>query len=212
MHAADPGGKLARNAGKAHGHGEKGGSGEDEGDHRRCAHRAHEGGKEAFAVKRPGQPGKDKREDHAQRGRFRRRGQPGVDAADDGDDEQGDRRQEFQRHKPFPPAWSFLFSGHALRMQKRPENDIAHEQHHQHQPGKDAGDEQPCDGLISGDTIDDQDNGGRNEQPQRAGSGQGADAHERMIAAFLKFRDGHAADGGRGGRGRAGNGGEYGAA
>ena len=88
-------------------------------------------------------------------------------------------------------------------MTQRPHNDIARKQPCQHQARQDPGNEQLGDRHISGNAVDDHDNGRRYEQTQRARTRQGADHNVIGIAALLQLRQGHFADRGAGGRTRS---------
>ena len=88
-----------------------------------------------------------------------------------------------------------------FRVEPGVQHDAAHEQGHQHQAGKDAGDEQPGDRHVGGHAVNDHDDRRRDHDAQGAGAGERAQNHLFVVAAFEQLGHGHAADGDRrGGR------------
>ena len=79
----------------------------------------------------------------------------------------------------------FCQPAESVRMKQRPADGIGHEQAGQHEAGQHAGDEQLGDRDVGGDAIHDHDDGRRNQQAERAGTGQRADGDAVRIAAAL---------------------------
>ena len=85
---------VRRQAGEAHGEGEERGAHEDEGDHRRGAHGAHEAGPEALEREGPLDERQRQGADDAQRRRLGRRGDAGIDRAQHRHDQQQDGQKK----------------------------------------------------------------------------------------------------------------------
>src|SRR5690606_1022477 len=187
-------------------------AGQDQGDHAIQPCRAHERVLEDRPAERTLHRREDERADHADGGGFRGRRETGVDGSQHDGDQYDDRNQVPRPVDFLGEAQAFVGLRDPARMQQGPDRDIAHEQAGQHQARQDAGNEQLGNGGVGRHAIDDHDDGGRYEQPQRAGPRQGADDLVLRIAAADELRHGHLAYGRAGGGGRTRYRGEDGAA
>ena len=126
--AADPFGQRARNAGEAHGGGEIGRAGQDEGDHAAGLGRAQQRIAKAVFGQRARPPRQRERQEHADHRRFGGRGQPAIDRADHAENEQRHRDQPARGVDARAERHVRLRRRHARLVEQRPDDDEAHEQ------------------------------------------------------------------------------------
>jgi hypothetical protein len=148
----------------------------------------------------------------AEGGGLGRRRPAAIDRADDEGDEQHYRYQAPRRVDLLAEGKAGVGRWCLVTVEKRPNDHVAHEKDDQQQPRKYPGDEEAGDGDLGLDAVDDEDDRGRDQEPQRARPGKRPDRHALVIAAFGKLRQGHLADGHGGCRRRPRDGGEDAAA
>ena len=95
----------------------------------------------------------------------------------------------------------------AVRVEERPDRDVARIEPHHQEPRQEAREEDLDDRDVRGDRVDHHGDGGRDQDAERPGAGERAEAHHVVVAAPLQFRQGDLGDGraggGRGARHRA---------
>ena len=119
--------------------------------------------------------------DGAERGALGRRKDAAVDAADDHQRDQQDRPDGGQRRRRSPTCDRRGRREVRAPAHARPGDRDAVEQR-RHQARDERGLEQLGDVLLGGDGIDDQDDGGRDEDAERAADGDGAGGEAGVVA------------------------------
>ena len=200
----DPGGEITRQPGKAHGKRQEGGAGQDQRDHGGGYGRTQEALFERRPAERFLSRGDYQRTHHAQDSRLSRCRNAKVDRAEHGHDQQHHRNELQGLAHPLGDGDTLVVLRHLLAVHQGPGADIAHEKHRKHDPRQHPRHEKLIDGLVHRDAVDDQDDGGRDEQTQGASAGQRADDNALGVLPAAQLGDRHLADGdnGRGARAR----------
>ena len=139
-----------------------------------------------------------------------------VDAAQDDENQRQDGYHQQGKEKAFRPALPAPETGSGLaRGDGRP--DYRGDANHQHKDagqndaGDEAGQEKASDGFADGQSVEYQQDAGRDEDAEGAAGGQGADDQAFLVALGAERRQGNAADGGGSGNAGTGAGGKDGA-
>ena len=131
------------------------------------------------------------RSDHTQRRRFRGRCQTGVDRTDDNEEDSHRRHQPRQGRDAIGPGYGDGFAAPGASV-KASDDDGDHEQASQNQAGQKAGEVKLWHGGVGQQAVNDQTDGGRDKDTERASGRDGPEKKRLVVAALLDLgqRDG----------------------
>ena len=156
----------------AHAECQKRGASQDQSDHAIQPRAAQQTLFEGGPAQRALHARDDQRAQHTNGGGFSGGGHARIDAAQHRNDQQHHRDEVTRFTDLLRKAHGRVGSGHQPRVAPRPEHQIARKKRGQHDTRQHTGNEQLGDGNVSADAVNDHDDRGRDEQTQRARTGQ----------------------------------------